>query len=156
MSSVANPGNFLRTSRNFPSDIQALTVELSKSYVDIASQVNSRTSGIYGDSTTLTGESWYFNGSSDRQQSLRKAFQFSDAMLVITHGINLTGITYFTRIWGTFFDGTLWHPLPWVDVVSITNQITVTINMTQIIVTKGTSAPAINSGIIVVEWLSQV
>lgn len=156
-SSIVNPGNFLRTSRNFPSDIQALTVELSKSYVDIANQVNNRISAIFGTSMTVTGESWFLNGEAGRQQTLRQVYLFSDTNLVFNHGINLTGVVYFSRIYGTFFDGTLWHPLPWVDVISATNQITVTVSTTQIIVTKGAGAPPIiQNGLIVLEWISQI
>jgi hypothetical protein len=157
MSSIANPGNYLRTSRNFPTEAQPLSVELSRAYVDIANQVNDRISGIFGTTLLITGESWFISGETNKQQTLREVFLFSDANLVITHGINLAGVVYFTRIYGTFFDGTNWWPLPYVDVASATNQINVSVNGTQITVTKGAgSPPAIVSGLIVLEWLSQV
>lgn len=158
MSSVSNPGNFLRTSRNFPSDSQALSVELSKSYVDIASQVNNKINGTFGlNSQVITSESWFLSGESNRQFTLRNVFEFSDSNLTITHGINLAGVSYFTRIYGTFFDGTYWWPLPYVDVTSATNQINVSVSATQIIVTKGGgSPPAVSNGLIIIEWLSGV
>ena len=76
-SSIANTGNFLRTQRSFPTEIQPLTVELDKAYVDIAAQVNDRISGIYGTSMTITGESWFLKGEVGRQQTLRQVFTFT-------------------------------------------------------------------------------
>jgi hypothetical protein len=88
---------------------------------------------------------------------LRNVFEFSDSNLTITHGINLAGVSYFTRIYGTFFDGTYWWPLPYVDVTSATNQINVSVSATQIIFKKGGgSPPAVSNGLIIIEWLSGV
>lgn len=158
MSNIANSGNFLRTSRNFPTDPQALSVELSKTYIDIANEVNNRTSGIYGvNSQIITSESWFLNGEGGRQFSLRQVYTFSDSNLVFNHNLNLAAITNFTRIYGTFYDGTFWNTLPYVDVTAANNQINVQIGSAQIIITKGAgSPPAISSGILVLEWISQV
>jgi hypothetical protein len=157
MSSFANPGNFLRTSRNFPSDPQELSVELSKTYIDIANEVNNRISGIFGTgSQTITSESWFINGQNGRQFSLRQVYTFTGAG-AIPHGINTATLTGFSRIYGSFTDGTNFYPLPYVDATAANNQVEVYIGPTNInIVAGGGSPPTITSGQIVLEWISQI
>lgn len=154
-SSIANSGNFLRTTRSFPTDPKELAVELSKSYLDIANQVNSRTIGIFGNrSAIITSESWFLNGQGAKQSTLRNVYTFTAAGS-IPHGINTSSITGFTRIYGSFTDGTNFYPLPYVDAIAANNQIQVVITPTNIVITAGGGAPpAVVSGVIVVEWLS--
>lgn len=156
MTSIVNQIAYLKTTSQFPIDsMPHLAIELDKSYVDIANAVNNRTIGLFPvNRPAIGGESWFVN-KNQRQQNLRQVFPFSDTNLTITHGIKFTSLTNFVRIWGTFFDGTNWQCLPYVDVVASNNQINVKITATQIIVTKGAGAPpACNSGLIVVEWIS--
>jgi hypothetical protein len=153
-----NQNAYLRTSRRFPvEDQEQLSLELSRSYIDIASSVNARTISLFPTTRSAqTGENWYIT-QNRRQQGFRQVYQFSDSNLVINHGINfLTQVSNFVRIWGTFFDGTNWQTLPYVDVVAANNQINVKVNSTQIIITKGAGAPpAITNGLLVLEWISQ-
>jgi len=82
----------------------------------------------------------------------RVVVQVSDAVLTVAHGITL--INQATRLYGTFFDGTSWQSLPYVDVLAVNNQIGLRVTATQIIVTKGAGAPpTIASGIVVFEFL---
>ena len=158
VNNVINQTSFLRTSREFPNDPQLLTLELDKSYVDIANAVNSRTIGIFPvNRNVLTGESWFYN-KNQKQNTLRQVYRFSTFTnpLSIPHGINTTTIGGFTRIYGTATNGTNWYPLPYVDVVAANNQINVIVTPTNIVITAGAGAPpAITSGFIVLEWLSQ-
>lgn len=152
---IGNLSPFLRTTRQFPEEIGQLVVELNRSYTDIATNVNSRTIGLFTvNKEIIGGESWFVNNNK-KQQVLRKVFTFDDATLSIAHGINLSSLTNFVRLWGTFYDGTFWQALPYVDVVDVTNQVGLKISSTQIIVTKGAGAPpTISKGIIVLEWIS--
>lgn len=155
---INNPISFLRTSREFPRDPELLTLEIDKSYVDIANAVNSRTIGIFSVSrNVLTGESWFFN-QNKKQNTLRQVYRFTTftSPLSIPHGINTTTIGGFTRIYGTITNGTNWYPLPYVDVVAENNQINVIVTPTDIVITAGAGAPpAITSGFVVLEWLAQ-
>lgn len=156
MTSIINQVAYLRTTRKFPEDnMNTLSIELDKSYLDIANAVNNRTIGLFPvNRPAIGGESWFVN-KNQKQQNLRQVYPFSDTNLIITHGIQFSSLTNFVRIWGTFFDGTYWQCLPYVDVVAANNQINVKIISTQIIVTKGAGTPpACNAGLIVVEWLS--
>jgi hypothetical protein len=74
----------------------------------------------------------------------------------IAHGITTATIAGFTRIYGTFSDGTNFYPLPYTDSASATNQVQVVVTPTNIVITAGGGAPAITSGFIVLEWLSQI
>lgn len=153
---VTNQVAYLRSSREFPEDLHQLTVEVNKAYVDTANAVNNRTIGIYPvNKPAVTGDNWYLAGGSKRQQTLRQVYTFTSAGS-IEHGIKLPNITGFTRIYGTFTDGTNWYPLPYVDVVAANNQVNVIVTPTFIVITAGAGAPpAVVSGYVVIEWLSQ-
>ena len=61
----------------------------------------------------------------------------------------------FTRIYGTFTDGTNWYPLPYVDETSATDQISLVVDATNIAITAGGGAPpSITRGYVILEWLS--
>lgn len=153
-SNVVNSTAYLRTSRDFPEDPQALRMELNKSYIDSANAINCRTIGIFSTNIpAVSGEEWFLAGI--KQQGLRQVYRFFSAGS-LAHGINLSNIAGFTKIYGTFTDGTNWYPLPYVDVVSATNQVNVIVTPTNIVITAGAGAsPTISSGFVVLEWLSQ-
>jgi hypothetical protein len=149
---------YLRVQRNFPSkDPQALEVELDRSYTDIASKMNERVIGTFAlGFPIVTGERWFLAGANQKQQTLRQLYTFTSAGN-IAHNINLAEISGFSRIYGTFTDGTNWYPLPYVDVVAANNQVGLKVTPTNIVVTSGSgSPPSITSGYVVLEWLSLV
>lgn len=156
MTTPSNASPYLRVQRTFPEDAQALSVELSKSYIDIAQNVNRRTIGTYATMATVTGNNWFLNGSSAKQQTLRQVYTFTGAGS-IPHGLNLAELSGFAQIYGTFTDGTNWYPLPYVDVTAADNQVNVYVSPMNIVITAGAgSPPSISSGYVVLEWLSQV
>ena len=148
---------YLTQQRSFPNDnIQALTVEVDRSYIDIAQKVNARTIGIFAISKQIvTGEQWYINGQPNKQQTLRQVYTTSGAGS-IAHGINVPATSGFTRIYGTATDGTNWYPLPYVSSSNANEQISIQITSTNIVIAAGISAPTITSATIVLEWLSKV
>lgn len=155
-SPVSNNVPYLRTSRNWPLEADQLSVELSKTYVDIANAVNLRSIAIFEASNVVTGEQWFKpSGNANVQvknQTLRKVFTVTDATLTQTHGLG--AITRITRIYGAAQNSTNYFPLPYVDVTAANNQIAITLSTTQLIVTKGAGAPpAITTGYVVVEWI---
>lgn len=161
MTSILKESAYLRVQRNFPSDNpQALSVEVDRAYCDTATKVNLRTIGVFPvNKPTVTGERWFFNAinqTSNNQQTLRQVYTFTAAGN-IAHGIDTTGIFGFSKIYGVFTNGTNWYPLPYVDVVAANNQVNVIVTPTNIVITAGAGAPpAITSGFVVLEWLSQV
>ena len=155
MNDVINKGSYLRTSRSFPEDPKLLQSEINRSYVDIARNVNNRTIGFFTvNRSMVNGEQWFIT-SNERQQALRQVYQWSDSNLTIAHGINFFSLTNFVRIWGTFFDGTYWQTLPYVDISAANNQINVKLDSSNIYITKGAGSPPVcQNGLIILEWLS--
>ena len=152
---IINQVSFLRTSRNFPEDAQPLSVELNKSYVDIANAVNSRTIGIFPTSRpALTGEGWFLSNN-QKQQTFRQVYTFTSTAN-IAHGISTGQIAGFARMFGTFTDGTNFYGLVPGSNVAIAGQRGFYITSTNIVFTAGAGAPALTSGLIVLEWLSNV
>lgn len=143
---------FLRTSRNFPTDIQPLVIEINRAYNDIALRLNARTIGTFPlGQSIVTGEEWFITG--PKQQTLRQLYTFTSAGN-ISHGINLSTISGITKIYGTFTDGTNWYPLPLVNTVNVTNQISISVGPSNIVIIAGGGAPSITYGYIILEYLA--
>lgn len=146
---------FLRTSRDFPPEINQIAIEAHKAYIDTANCVNARTVSIFPSTrSVVTGEAWYIF-QNRKQGGFRQVYTFTAAGN-IPHGINLNLISGFVRIFGTFTDGSIWYPLPWVDIVAATNQINVKVDSDNIIIAAGAGAPVITSGRVVLEWLGNI
>ena len=152
-SNIANQVAYLRTSRNFPEDLKQLTVEVNKAYLDTANAMNARTIGLFPKNrAAITGEAWFLT--TNKQQTLRQVYTFTAAGN-IAHGLTTAQLGGFTRIYGTFTNGTNWYPLPLVDVTAANNQVSLSVTPTNIVVTAGAGAPpTITSGYVVLEWLS--
>lgn len=147
----------LPTQRKFPhDDMKQLASVCDYSYIDVASKVNARTIGVFPSGYQIaTGEQWVLSGQPSAQNSLRRVYAFTNSTLTIAHGINFTTLTNFIRIFGCFYDGTSWQSLPYVDVTAVNKQVTIAVNSTNIVITKGVAAPTISSGLCVLEWISQ-
>ena len=155
MTNVINQVPYLRTTREFPENIQELTVQVNKSYVDIANAVNNRTISLFPTNRpAITGESWFLT-KNQRQQTLRQVYTFSTTT-AINHGIQVVDPDQFTRCFGSFTNGSRSYGLIWASDVSIAGQITFYLTSTQIVFLTGAGAPSISSGKITLEWLSPV
>lgn len=146
---------YLKDQRNFPNEhVKSLGNEVDRAYIDIAQKVNIRTIGVFAlNNTIVTGEQWYLQGSSQKLQSQRKLFTFTTTA-PINHGINLSTISQFTRMYGQFTDGNLWYGLFASSNISIAGQRTFCITPTQIVILDGGGTPALTYGNIVLEWLA--
>lgn len=153
-SNIVNQVAFLRTSREYPEQLHQLSIEVDKSYVDIANAVNVRTIGLFPvNRPAITGDSWFITAR--RQQSFRQIYPFTTTA-AIDHGLNFTEIERFTRTFGEFTDGTNWYGLIPGSNIAIAGQISFYVTPTQIIFMVGGGAPAVTKGTVVLEWLSQV
>lgn len=149
---------YLRQQRNFPNDnLQALTVEIDKAYIDTAIKVNSRIIGRYAvNFSSVTGEEWFLAGQANKQQSLRQVYTFTSTGN-IAHGINWASVALISpRSYGTFTDGTNWYGAIYAGSTAIAAQVSFYVTSTNIMVVAGAGAPSITSGTIILEWLSQV
>lgn len=154
MNNTISNVSYLRTSRSFPTDdVRQLSVELSKSYIDIANVVNSRVIGIFAmNRPNVTGESWFFT--SARQQSQRQVYTFT-ATGNIPHGLTLSEIYQISpKSYGSFTDGTNWYGTIYASSVTIAGEVTFYVTPTNIVVLSGAGAPVITKGTIVLEWIN--
>tara|TARA_R110000868_G_scaffold229240_1_gene482247 strand:+ start:108 stop:578 length:471 start_codon:yes stop_codon:yes gene_type:complete len=153
-SNIVNQIAYLRTSREFPEELHQLSVEVNKMYVDIAGAVNERTIGLFPvNRPAQTGNSYYIL-QNRKQQTLRQVYTFT-ATTAIDHNIKGTTPGQFINCFGSYTDGTNTYGLFFATSVAIAGQITFYITPTQIVFVVGGGAPALTSGIIVLEWLSQ-
>lgn len=150
---IANQVAFLRTSREFPEEIHQLSVEVNKSYVDIAQAVNNRIISIFPvNRSAITGENWFLTN--QKRQTLRQVYTFTSTAS-IAHGITLSRVNI-TRAYGEFTDGTNWYGAIFGSNVAIAGQLSFYLDPTNIVFVVGAGSPAVISGIIVIEWMSQV
>lgn len=149
---IFNPAPFLREQRKFPEEPQPLSVEIDRSYTDIANKMNARTIGMHVISQPLAnGEKWVEDG--EINAGFRQVYRFAGASS-IPHHLTIASIKTITRITGTFKDAAgVWYPLPYVSHVAANNQISVVVNATNIVITAGAGAPpTISTGTIILEW----
>lgn len=151
---VVNQVPYLRTSRDFPTEIEQLTVEINKAYVDTANAVNNRIISLFPTTRpAINGESWFITNN-QRQQGFRQVYAFTTTAN-IAHGINFVNVERFTRNYGEFTDGTNWYGLINGSNVAIAGQISFYVTPTNIVFLTGGGAPALTKGNIVLEWISQ-
>ena len=150
---------FLRTSREYPEDLHQLSLEMNKSYVDIAIAVNNRTIGIFPvNFPILTGESWFLSNN-QKQDTLRQVYTFGAITaggppLTIPYTIN--GLFDFSRIFGTCKTSQPdSRPIPYASVAANGNiDLRVDTVNNNIVIAVGAGSPNIISGRVVLEWLS--
>lgn len=163
MDNVINSGPYLRTSRQFPPEINQLALEVNKSYVDLANNINNRTISIF---PTLrpaqTGESWFLF-KNQKQQGFRQVYTFTSTA-DINLGFKLADISQITKSHGVYFSAPTasYFGLIYGSDVAIAGQISfyVTVNPLSTIsdVIKflvGAGSPVLTRGIIVLEWISE-
>jgi hypothetical protein len=152
---VTNQIAFLRTSRNFPEDLKQLTVEVNRSYVDIANKVNSRVIGIFTQNVaSINGEEWFINTANQKQQGFRRVFPLTSTANPIPHGINIS-TSPVVKAYGSFTDGTNYYGLLYASSTAIAGQLSFYLSGANINFLSGAGAPTLTSGTIVIEWLSQ-
>lgn len=149
---------YMRLQRSFPNDnMQALTVEIDKFHVDAAIKINSREIGTYANGfQVVNGQQWIIRGEANKQQALRQLYTFT-ATGNIAHGINWASVSLISPLsYGSFTDGTNWYGAIYASSTAIAGQVSFYVTSTNIVVLGGVGAPAITSGYINLEWVSQV
>jgi hypothetical protein len=153
MSSSLPPGVFLPANTTYSEDQSQRLLQHTKFAADTARYMNLKEVAIYDLTEIQTAQQWFNPGNNQvKRFGFRRVFSFNDASLTFNHGI--TGITLCTYIGGAFTDGTKFYPLPYVS-TAIANQVQIQVTSTQVLITKGGTAPAITTGVVVLEYLKQ-
>ena len=155
MNKVINQVAYIKSSREFPQDLNQIANILTRSYVEIATAINARTIGLFpSNRSAITGNSYYVF-KNQRQESFRQAYTFTTTANII-HGIDLPTTAYIASMYGQYTDGTNWYGLIAGSTVAISGQISFYLDPTNIVFVVDAGAPALTKGIIVIEWISQV
>lgn len=160
-SNIVNQTAYLITTRNFPEEIKDLTVELSRTYIDIANAVNNRVISIFPiNRPARDGENWFFTN--QRQEGFRQVYTFTTSA-DINLGFKLSSVYSPSRCWGQFKDASgNSYGVIWGSNVAIAGQLSfylrVTASTSSDVITfaVGAGSPTIVSGFLVIEWISKI
>jgi hypothetical protein len=160
MSSIINQSPFIKTSREFPKDLDPLTNEINRSYVETARAINERTIGLYPTNRpAITGDNYFYN-KNQKQQSLRQIYRFMAPIAAsYPHGINPQSIDQFSpNTYGQYNDGTNYYGAIFGTNQVIPGQVSFYIDGTAntIVILQGAGAPAITEILILLEWISTI
>jgi hypothetical protein len=149
---------YLRVQRQFPNDdLKALANQMDQAYIDIASKVNNRILGNYPvDFLAVTGERWFFKGSSQSQQSLRQVYPFTAAGN-IPHKLKWNAVSSISpRSYGTYLDTSgNWNGVIYGSSTAIAAQLSFFVNDTNIVVLDGGIPIPLANGFIILEYISE-
>lgn len=147
---------YLPNTFRFGQDPEVLNRDLGRVYAAISYRLNNREISIYDLNERLTGQKWTDpNNLQIPKETYRKVLEITaiapGGTLNIPHGINT--ISQFTNFYGAVITGADDRPVPYVDATLVTNQISVRRVGANIRIVNGPTAPAITSGLLVVEYL---
>jgi hypothetical protein len=148
---------FVPTFQYFPEDLSQLMVILNSMYTSLANGINQRQIGSFNSFEQLNGQ--FFTNPNDYQNprnGFRKCFNLgiinAGATSTVAHG--LTGVTIFTGFSGGVVTNVPdFRPIPFVSATLITDQIQVYADGTNVYVVNGATAPQIDSGILILDFL---
>jgi hypothetical protein len=153
-------GPFLPTSVDFTEDPSEFLIQLTDVYSNIAYAVNNRQLAFFNLTEALAGQ--YFTNSNATNQNVRIRVTYRQCYIIpaivagasVSIAINNTGATLYTHFYGGVVTANPdYRPIPYVDAISVTNQISVIVASGNIVITNGSTAPDISSGYLILEYL---
>lgn len=149
---------YLPTTTVWSEDLSQFLQQMTKRDSQIAIYVNQREIGLYQLVENLTGQQ-FFNVSNFQQprQVFRTVYNIgaiaSNTTSTTAHNITPSSNLTFTRIYGTYtIAGGISRPLPYVSTTNVTNQVSIEVDATNITIVTGSTASAITSCIVVLEY----
>lgn len=149
-------GNYLPQDVDLPEEAKELKELLKKTLEDHAKMINIKDTGSYEEIEQIINQQFFGANPQTKRYVFRQVYDFgaiaAGATLNIVHGI--TGITEFTRIYGTVVTNVIdYRPLPRVSTVAINQQISLDVVGINIVIINGAGSPNITDGIVVLEYL---
>lgn len=150
-------GPFLPINKTFSQDWDQFLLQVTKFYADTARYLNMREIAIFDTIEFTTGEQWFNPANVQiKRNGYRQVYSFGaivhNTSLTIPH--NISGFTQFTHIYSTATTVTpTYIPIPYVSGVAAANDVSITVDNTNIVIANGNAAPDIVSGIVVLEYL---
>jgi hypothetical protein len=150
-------GNFLPENIVIPTDQDQYKYFLKKTFEEHARFINRKDTGSYDQIEQVINQQYYGATPQVKSEVYRKVFPFAPGGVnpyAFNH--NITQITTFTRIYGTcIINANDFRCIPFVSVAALNQGIQIDVTSTQIVITNGVGNPAIQSGIVVLEYLKQ-
>ena len=150
--------NQLPISVDFSVDPQQFLIQLNLLYKKIASSVNSRELGFYFTEETATFQEYFEpNNPQGRRNVYRKVIDFgalpAAGSSTAAHSISFDSNYRLTRLYGASSDptGLLYIPLPYAS-PTLANNIELSLDSTNVIVTVGTDRSAFTTTYVVIEY----
>lgn len=141
---------YLPISYDYGENEENLTSRLNSTYTSIALRLNNREISLYDFDEILTGQKWTDTTNLQvPKQTFRKVFTFTAAG---STAHNLTGLTQVIG-YGQYTDGTNFYGAIHGTSVAIAGQVSFYVTPTNLVILSGAGAPAITSGVIVLEYL---
>jgi len=165
-----NPNNFLQTDYIIPQDISEKDLKIRQYFNDIATAVNSKDSGFYDGTITVSGQQFLPIFSSQNASSIvyRDVFRLvidtgalaNAGTTTTAHGITTTENYSLVRLYGAATDpGALtWTsviPLPFAS-PTLANNISLEADATNIIITTGSDRTAYTRSFVVIEYITVI
>lgn len=149
-----NQTPFLPNQLDFPTDdARQLAIVLDKAYIDIANRINDRTIGVYATVTPfIVGDAYYLSGGvQGRKISQRKVFVITSTAAPIPLGFTYSQLV---NLYGDWTDGSgAWYGFIAGTPNALPGQIVISTTATDLVFTVDAGAPALTSGLVVVEWI---
>jgi len=143
-------GAFLPINQTFSEDDSIFLQQVTNRDRDIARYINIRDIAIYDLIEVPTGQQWFNPANTQiKRNGFRQVFTFTAAG---SFAHNITGLTLVTA-YGEFTDGTNFYGAIYGSNVAIAGQVSFFVTPTNITVLSGAGAPAIVSGVIVLNYL---
>ena len=149
---------YLPTTTVFPKDDEQRLIEMTSNYTAIAQAVNVREIALYQNGQpTITGQLFSDPGFQVAKKLVYRQMYYIGAIapgatLTVAHGI--TGLVQFTHMYGTVVTNAVdYRPIPFASTAAFNQQISLGADSTNFYVSNGAGAPAITSGIVVLEYL---
>lgn len=155
-SDPALQANQLPISIDLPEDEKQLRETLTSTYKRTVDAMNYKIGGLFSLQEVADFERWFSVGKpGNTRNGYRKTFELETGNLTFSHGIQQLKVVTDYRAVVFTADGD-WRKVPYTDVNNVTNQISMRITETEVIIENGATAPEITDGIVVIEYLKQV
>ncbi len=161
---TGNTTNLLPQTYIIPDDPDEKDLKIRQYLNNIALATNTKDSGIYNSSETITGQQYLPTFSTQTASSatyrgvLRKVIDFgtlpSTSAKTVAHGIAFTNDQSVTKLYAAATTpGTSWIPIPFAS-PTLNLNISLELDATNIIITTGTDRTPYTRCFVVIEWMS--
>jgi len=162
-SDLAQTYNLLPISIDFPEEQDLFLNELTLLYKRIANAVNSKEAGLYALKEVATGQRFFLEDDPLQFRNVYRTTVDFGALpnagtKTIVHGIDFTTTFMATKIYGAATDPTnkLYLPLPFATPTALNENISLSLDATNVIVTTGINYSAYTKTVVVIEYVKQM